>query len=347
MKRISIVSPSYNEEDNVRACHEAVRALFDGPLAGYEREHLFADNASTDSTPDILRELAASDPGVKVILNARNFGPSRSTFNALRHASGDAVVVFLPVDLQDPPEVVVEFVRLWEQGYEVVAGARTVREETWVLRSSRKVFYRLINRLSDIDLPIDVGEFQLIDRKVWQAVVQRDDHFPYIRGIIASVGFRRVIVPYRWKARKAGISKNNLPRLINEAMNGIFAFTDVPLRIGTYLGLLLAGLCLFWAAVTVVSYFIAPDTAPRGITAILVSLFFLSGVQLLFIGLLGEYVTSIHAQVRRGPMVVEREVFGGPPAAGLPAPSTFVAGPAMATPPQLQQPMGPPQGSPT
>jgi glycosyltransferase involved in cell wall biosynthesis len=307
MKKISIVSPAYNEEGNVRACHQAVRALFEGPLAGYEREHIFADNASTDATPDILREIAVGDRGVKVILNSRNFGASRSTFNALKQATGDAVVVFLPVDLQDPPEMIVEFVRLWESGVEIVAGARAVREESLALRASRSLFYRLIRHLAHIDLPLNVGEFQLIDRKVWQAVVSRDDHFPYIRGIIASVGFRRVIVPYTWQSRKTGLSKNNFPRLLDEALNGIFSFTNAPLRLCTYLGFTFAALCLLYSLIAVIGYLVSPDTAPRGTTTLIVSLFFLSGLQLAFIGMLGEYVTAIHAQVRRGPNVVERE----------------------------------------
>lgn len=307
MKTISIISPAFNEEGNVETCHAAVKALFEGPLRGYRREHIFADNASSDGTPDLLRAVAAADPQVRVILNARNFGASRSTYNALKAASGDAVIVFLPVDLQDPPETIIEFVRLWESGYEIVAGARATREESLALRAARGVFYRLIRALSDIDLPVNVGEFQLIDRKVWEAVVQRDDHFPYIRGIIASVGFRRVIVPYTWAARKTGLSKNNLPRLIDEALNGIFAFTSVPMRLCSYVGFLLAALCVIYALGGTLFYLFNPHTAPRGITTLIVSLFFLSGVQLAFIGILGEYVTSIHRQVRRGPVVVERE----------------------------------------
>jgi glycosyltransferase involved in cell wall biosynthesis len=306
-KTISIVSPCYNEEENVRACHQAVRDLFAGPLADYDCEHIFADNASSDATPEILREIAAEDPSVKVILNARNFGPFRSMFNALRYATGDAVVVFLAVDLQDPPEMIVEFVKLWESGVEVVAGARVNRQESLLLRVCRGIFYRIVNTLSDIDIPVNVGEFQLIDRKVWQAVIRHNDHYPYVRGIIASVGFRRVIVPYTWKARKMGLSKNNLPRLIDQAMNGIFAFTNAPVRFCTLAGFLLSALCILYAFGSVLAYFLFPGIAPRGTTTLIVSLFFLSGVQLSFLGILGEYVTSIHAQVRRGPIVVERE----------------------------------------
>lgn len=307
MKKITIVSPCFNEEDNVEACHQAVRALFDGPLSAYEREHIFADNASQDRTPAILREIAASDDCVKVVLNARNYGPFRSNFNALRYATGDAVVVFLAVDLQDPPEVIADFVRHWEAGAEVVAGARVNRQESILLRTCRAIFYRLVKTLSEIDIPVNVGEFQLIDRKVWAAVMRHDDHYPYIRGLIASVGFDRVIVPYTWKTRKSGISKNNVLRLIDQALNGIFSFTNAPLRICTFLGFALAAACMLYSLFAIGFYLVDPGTAPRGITTLIVSLFFLSGIQLAFIGMLGEYVTSIHAQVRRGPMVVERE----------------------------------------
>ncbi len=306
-KRISIISPCFNEEGNVRACYAAVRALFDGPLSDYDCEHIFADNASADATPDILREIAAEDASVKVILNARNFGPFRSMFNALRAATGDAVVVFLAVDLQDPPEKIVEFVALWEAGVEVVAGARVNRQESFALRTCRAIFYRLVNGLSDIDIPVNVGEFQLIDRKVWNAVVQHDDHYPYVRGIIASVGFRRVIVPYTWEARKTGLSKNNIPRLIDQAMNGIFSFTNAPMRLCTFAGFVLSALCILYALGAVATYVLGWGIAPRGTATLIVSLFFFSGIQLAFIGILGEYVTSIHSQVRRGPMVVERE----------------------------------------
>lgn len=309
MKTISIVTPCFNEADNVEACRDAVAALFapGAPLAAYAREHIFADNDSSDGTQDILRVLAASDPSIKVILNARNYGPFRSNFNALRAASGDAVVVFLPADLQDPAEMIAEFVALWESGVEVVAGARINRQESWALRTCRTIFYRTVRGLSDIDIPVNVGEFQLLDRKVWQAVVDHDDHYPYIRGIIASVGFRRAIVPYTWAARRSGISKNNLPRLIDQALNGIFSFTNAPMRLCTLAGVIMAAFCMIYAIASVGLYLLRPDLAPRGMMTVIVALFFLSGLQLAFMGILGEYVTSIHAQVRKRPLVVERE----------------------------------------
>lgn len=309
MKTISIVTPCFNEADNVEACRDAVAALFapGAPLEGYGREHIFADNDSSDGTQDILRTLADSDPSMKVILNARNYGPFRSNFNALRSATGDAVVVFLPADLQDPAEMIPEFVRLWESGVEVVAGARVNRQEGVALRSCRAIFYRTVRSLSDIDIPVNVGEFQLLDRKVWEAVVSHDDHYPYIRGIIASVGFRRAIVPYTWAARRSGISKNNLPRLIDQALNGIFSFTNVPMRLCTFVGVAMAALCILYALASIGVYIARPELAPRGTMTLIVALFFLSGVQLAFMGILGEYVTSIHAQVRKRPLVIERE----------------------------------------
>ncbi|WP_298885011.1 glycosyltransferase family 2 protein [uncultured Bradyrhizobium sp.] len=307
MKRITVVSPCYNEEENVRHCYDTVKRLFSESLQNYEREHIFSDNCSTDRTVSILRELAGSDPNVKVILNARNFGPFRSLFNGLRYATGDAIIVFLPVDLQDPPELIPEFVKHWENGIEVVAGARVNRDETRVLRACRWIFYRTVNGLSDFEIPPDVGEFQLIDRKVWTAVMAHNDHYPFIRGIIASCGFKRLIVPYTWRSRARGISKNNLPRLIDQALNGIFSFTNAPMRFCTFAGFALATVCIGYALASLLAYLFLPHMAPRGTTTIIFSIFFLSGVQLIFIGILGEYVTSTHSQVRRGPLVTERE----------------------------------------
>ncbi|MBI1251539.1 MAG: glycosyltransferase [Alphaproteobacteria bacterium] len=309
MKLISVVTPCFNEEDNVEECYRTVSALFAERLPNYRLEHVFADNCSTDRTPEILRGLAQKDPRVKVILNARNFGPLRSTFNALRYASGDAVVVLLPADMQDPPELITDFVRHWENGYEIVAGARTQREESFLMQIGRGAFYRIVNALSDFEISPNVGEFQLVDKKVLAAVLSFDDRYPYIRGMLASVGFKRIQVDYTWRARKRGVSWFNLPRLIDQAFNGIFAFTRAPLRLCTMAGFAIAALCLLFTLISIAVYFLNPSAAPRGVTTLIVAIFFLSSVQLIFIGILGEYVTSIHAQVRGGPIVIERERF--------------------------------------
>lgn len=318
MKTISIVSPCFNEEDNVEHCHARVKAIFEKDLPGYRLEHIFVDNASTDGTVDILRRMAAEDACVKVIVNARNFGVFRSSFNGLRYATGDAILVMLPVDLQDPPELIPEFVALWEQGYEVVAGARSNREESFLLRSARKIFYRIVNALSDFEISPDVGEFQLVDRKVLTAILAHKDNYPYIRGIIASCGFRPIIVPYVWKARKRGVSKHSLLMLTDQALNAIFAFTRAPMRFCTLAGIIISTFCLLFSLVSITLYFLSGDLVPRGTTTIIVALFFLSGVQLLFIGMLGEYVTSIQNQVRGGPLVIERERINIAPEFGEP-----------------------------
>ena len=309
MARITIVSPCFNEEANVVGCYQAVKSLFDpaGPLSVHEREHIFADNASTDHTVDLLRVMAAGDPAVKVVLNTRNFGPFRSNFNALRYATGDAVMVFLAVDLQDPPAMLPDMVRKWEEGYEIVAGARIEREEGLALRTCRRLFYRIVNRLSSFEIPENVGEFQLIDRKVWEVVIRHQNHYPYVRGIIASTGFRRIILPYVWKARRRGISKNNLFALIDQALNGIFTFSDMPIRICSLAGFGIALLSVLYASFAFIVGLLGLHPASAGTHTVIVALFFLSGVQLTFIGILGEYVAAIHAQVRRGPVVVERE----------------------------------------
>jgi len=307
MKTISICSPCFNEEVNIRDCHRLVKDLFDGPLKKYSREHIFVDNASEDSTVDILRSIAESDPAVKVVVNSRNFGVFRSTFNGLKYATGDAVLIMLPVDLQDPPELLPEFVALWEQGYQVVAGARSTRQEDLVMRLARGAFYRIVNRLSDFEISPDVGEFQLLDQQVLKALLLHNHQYPYIRGIIASLGFKRIIVPYTWKRRERGVSKHNLVAIFDQALNGIFSFTRAPMRFATLIGLVIALFSIGFSIFSVIAFLLNPGAAPRGVTTIITALFFLSGIQLLFIGMLGEYITSIHNQVRGGPMVIESE----------------------------------------
>lgn len=307
-KLISIVTPVLNEVDNVPDCRAAVQRLFDGPLAGYDHEHVFCDNASTDGTVPLLRRLAAADPHVKVILNARNFGPFRSVFNGLLATRGDAVVPLLAADLQDPAEVIAEFVHKWEQGHEVVYGIRANREEGFFLRTARKLYYRLVNRWADLYIPPDVGEFQLIDRIVVEALRRCDDYYPYLRGLIASCGFRAVGVPFTWRARKRGHSKNRLYHLVDQGLNGLISFTNIPMRLCMLFGITTAALSLLVALVTFVVHLIYyQKLAPPGIPTLIVAIFFFAGAQLFFFGVLGEYISAIHFQVRKRPLVVERE----------------------------------------
>src|ERR1700722_6569387 len=207
---ISVVTPCYNEVHSVRDCREAVRDIFARELPDYAYEHVFCDNASTDGTDEVLCALAAEDERIKVIFNSRNFGPARSTMNGILRTSGDAVFVFLPADMQDPPDLMPEFVRLWEQGYKVVYGVRANREENIVLASVRKLYYRVVSRVADVGIKPDVGDFQLVDRAVVEALRQCDDYNPYLRGMIVQCGFASIGVPYTWRARKKGFSKSNL-----------------------------------------------------------------------------------------------------------------------------------------
>lgn len=306
-KKISIVTPCYNEEFNLIDCRNAVRKIFVEQLPEYDYEHVFCDNRSTDGSIAVLRKLAQEDSNVKVIFNARNFGPFRSTYNGLMSTTGDAAVVLLAADLQDPPEVVVDFVRHWEQGNEIVYGIRANRQESWLMRNTRRVYYRMVSRFASIDIPNDVGEFQLVDKVVVDTLRQFDDYYPYIRGMIASCGFNAVGVPYTWKARAKGFSKNRLYHLIDQGLNGLISFTNLPMRACLMLGTTLSILSIAYAAFTVIAHLVFGRTlASPGIATIITSIFFFSGVMLFFLGVMGEYISAIHFQVRRRPLVIER-----------------------------------------
>jgi glycosyltransferase involved in cell wall biosynthesis len=305
---ISIVTPCFNEELNVVECYEAVRRIFEAELPAYDHEHIFCDNASTDRTLDLLRGLAARDRRVKVIANARNFGPFHSNFNGILSTRGDAVLLLLAADLQDPPELIPQFVRLWEQGYEVVYGVRRWREEGRIMRTIRRAYYRLVAETANIEVHQGAGEFQLTDRKVVDALHRFDDYYPYIRGMVAYCGFRAVGVDYTWKARKRGVTKNNLIRLIDQGLNGLISFTNVPMRLCMAVGLFIATLSFSWGLISFIfNLLYYRKLAPPGIPTLIVALFVFSGIQLFTFGVMGEYLAAIHAQVRKRPLVVERE----------------------------------------
>jgi len=308
MKTISVVTPVYNEELNVRDCYEAVRRLFEHDLAHYRREHVFCDNASTDGTLAILREIAAQDPCVKVIVNARNFGPMRNNYNGVMAATGDAVLLFVPADLQDPPELLPQFVGHWEAGYEIVYGIRATREEGLIMRTIRHTYYKVLTGLSEIQVPPGVGDFQLVDRRVIEAMRKVRDAAPFMRMMTFECGGRAIGIPYRWRARKKGVSKNRALALVSQGMNGVISFTTAPVRIGLMAGFLLSFLSVGYAVVNLVAGLIFHGRlAQPGIMTLIVALFFFGGVQLFFAGLVGEYILAIYGQVREKPVVFERE----------------------------------------
>jgi len=306
MKKISVVTPCYNEEVNIEDCHQTIKALFEEKLPQYQREHIFCDNASTDRTPELLRGLAARDPDTKIIFNARNFGPMRSNFNGVMAATGDAVVLFMPADMQDPPDLIPEMVQKWEDGVEIVFGIRATRAEGLIMKSVRKAYYRLISGFSTIAVPPDVGDFQLVDRRVVDAMRQVEDAYPFMRIMTFEAGGKAVGIPYHWRARRRGFSKNSILQLLDQGLNGLVTFTTAPVRIALYSGFVIATLSILYAFATILLALIHGHVAQPGITTLIVALFFFGGVQLFFIGLLGEYVLAIYGQVRRKPLVTER-----------------------------------------
>ena len=307
MKKLSIITPCYNEEVNVEICAQELKKVMQEKLSGYDYEHIFADNASTDSTLVKLRELAAKDDHIKVISNSRNVGPFRNMWNAMKSATGDAVVPLLPADLQDPPSVIPELVKHWEQGFLVTYGVRANREESIIMRMARGLYYRIIKKFASAVIPLNSGEFLLADKKVIDSILVVDDQYPYIRGLIAQTGVKSASVPYTWVRRERGKSKNSFISLIDQAINGFVSTSRVPARLALLGGFLLSFLGFAYAIFTVVMVLISDGTAPVGIPTIIVGIFLLGGVQLLFLGLIGEYILSIHGQVRRTPPMFEIE----------------------------------------
>jgi glycosyltransferase involved in cell wall biosynthesis len=307
MKKLSIITPCYNEEVNVEICAHELKKVMQEKLSGYDYEHIFADNASTDATLIKLRELAAKDDHIKVISNSRNVGPFRNMWNAMKSATGDAVVPLLPADLQDPPTVIPELVKHWEQGFLVTYGVRANREESIIMRMARGLYYRIIKKFASAVIPLNSGEFLLADKKVIDSILIVDDQYPYIRGLIAQTGVKSASVPYTWVRRERGKSKNSFISLIDQAINGFVSTSRVPARLALLGGFLLSFLGFAYAIFTVVMVLISDGTAPVGIPTIIVGIFLLGGVQLLFLGLIGEYILSIHGQVRRTPPMFEVE----------------------------------------
>jgi polyisoprenyl-phosphate glycosyltransferase len=307
MKIISIITPCYNEEASIAECIESVQKIFGEHLSGYGLEHIFCDNCSTDRTVEILKEIAAKNPSIKIIVNSRNFGILKNTYNGVLAASGDGIVLFLPVDLQDPPELIPEMVKLWEGGYEIVYGIRAQREENVFLKLARKGYYRLLSRLTYVNYPPDAGDFQLVDRRVLEAMKRIDDAQPFMRLMTFDCGFRSIGLNYTWRARKHGKSKNRLSHMLDQGMNGIISFSGVPVRLALFVGILIASASVVYAMIVTLLTLTGHVKTFPGVPTIIAALFFFGGVQLLFLGLIGEYILAIFNQVRRKPLVVERE----------------------------------------
>ena len=304
---ISIISPVFNEELNVENCAARLRDVMHLQCPGVAYEHIFADNCSTDKTVEILRAMAAVDSNIKVIVNSRNVGPFRNMWNALKSASGTAVIPFLPADLQDPVEIVPQFINGWKKGFLVVYGVRTNRQEKLLMRVCRNLYYRVITKFADGHIPRNVGEFLIADRKVIDSILEVDDAYPYIRGLIAQTGVRSTYIDYTWKKRENGKSKLNFLHLVDQAVNGFVSTSRAPARIALILGFIASLVGVLAAFITVLLVVFSEREITPGIPTIIVAVFFFSGIHLFFIGVIGEYVLSIHGQVRRTPRMFEVE----------------------------------------
>jgi polyisoprenyl-phosphate glycosyltransferase len=315
-KTITIITPCYNEEGNVHELYERVRAAI--ITAGdYRYEHIFIDNASRDNTLAQLKAIAAQDKNVKVIRNTRNFGHIRSPMHAFYQASGDAVI-FIVADLQDPPEMIVDLIAKWEEGYSVVVGIKAASDENRLMFWIRQRYYKLIDRLSGIQTIQNFTGFGLYDRKVVDIVKQFDDPYPYFRGMISEIGLPHFEIPYHQPRRKRGITKNNLYSLYDLAMLGITNLSKVPLRLVTFAGFLCSLLCVLLSFAYLVYKLIFWSRFSAGTAPLVIGVFFFMSLQMIFIGIVGEYIGTIHTLVQRRPLVIEDERVNFDNSPGLP-----------------------------
>jgi polyisoprenyl-phosphate glycosyltransferase len=305
---VSVVVPCFNEEEVLRETNRRLTgALEQMPL---RFEIIYVDDGSGDSTPEILRELAASDERVRVVRFSRNFGHQMAITAGLEHASGDAVAV-IDADLQDPPEVIVEFVKKWMDGYDVAYGVRAERDgETAFKLWTAKVFYRCIDRLSDTRIPMDTGDFRLMDRRVVDALLSMPERDRFVRGMVSWLGFSQVAVPYHRAARAAGVTKFSVFKMLRFALDGIFSFSIVPLRLATWMGFTASGVAIAVMLYAVTERLFHFPGLVKGWTSTFTAILFVGGVQLICIGIIGEYVGRIYGESKRRPLYVLRERIG-------------------------------------
>ncbi|HUA84666.1 MAG TPA: glycosyltransferase family 2 protein [Bryobacteraceae bacterium] len=324
MKSISVVSPCYNEEGNVEELYERVRAVM-CRLGRYRYEHIFIDNCSQDRTMPVLRRLATRDRNVKVIENTRNFGHIRSPIHAFMQASGDAVIILLS-DLQDPPELLEDMIVEWEKGTPVVIGVKATSDENRLMFWVRKKYYHMIRRMAEIETFDNFIGFGLYDRQVVEIVKRFDDPYPYFRGMIAEIGLPHKELKYNQAQRKHGKTKNNLYTLYDNAMLGLTSLSKVPLRMATFAGLACAVLSMLTGMFYLVYKLLFWSRFSVGMAPVAIGMFFFASIQLLFIGLLGEYIGSIHTLVQRRPLALERERINFEFPAGVPVGGPGVTG---------------------
>ncbi len=306
MKLLSVVTGCYNEEENVRELYERVKRVFTEELKDYDFEMILIDNSSKDKTVEVLREICREDKRVKVIVNNRNFGHIRSGYHAIFQATGDAIIA-MASDLQDPPEMIPQFVRKWEEGYKIALAQKTDSEESPIFFLIRKTYYNIANRLSEIPLVKNVTGFGIYDRCVIEDIRKINDPYPYFRGLICDLGYEQALIPFNQPARKRGFTKNNFYTLYDLAMLGITNHSKVPLRLATFSGFCISAFSFLVGLVYLVYKLLFWSQFQAGTAPVVIGLFFFGAVQLFFIGIIGEYIGAIHTQVLRRPPVIEKE----------------------------------------
>lgn len=305
-KIISVVTPCFNEGQRVIDCSQAINKIFNEKLPNYKLEHIFCDNCSTDNTQELIKELCLQNPNTKAIFNSRNFGILPNTYNGVMAASGDAVIMFMPVDLQDPPELIPNFIKYWEEGYEIVYGIRSERKENFFLRNLRHFYYKIISLASYTDYPPDVGDYQLVDRRIIESMKLLSDKRPFLRMLPFEIGGKKIGIPYTWK-KNIRKSKNNFTQFIDQGLTGIIAFSVAPMRVCLGAGFLISVISLIYMLYFLISYLGGDSEFISGIRTLIVSVFFFGGLNLFFLGLIGEYILSIFFNTRQSPVVYEKK----------------------------------------
>lgn len=304
MKTISVVVPTYNEELNVQNIYERVCALFETQLKNYEMELLFIDNASHDSTRKLIEELAQEDKRVQAIFNATNFGFSKSSFYGLSQAEGDAAVLMY-ADLQDPPEVIPKMVEEWEKGHRIVVGIKSKSRESKIMYFIRSIYYKLLTKISETEHIEHFDGFGLYDASFIKELRKLNDPLPYFRGLVAEIGYERAEVEYEQNKREKGKTSFNFMRYYDVAMLGLTSSSKAIMRMATFLGMGLSAICFLLAIVTLILKLIDWNYFDVGTAAIIIGIFFVGGVQIFFLGFLGEYIANINIRTMQHPVVVE------------------------------------------
>jgi glycosyltransferase involved in cell wall biosynthesis len=305
---ITVLTPCFNEERNIEACVAAVRETFERSLSDYDYEHLFCDNASTDTTVQLLKAAAADDPRIKVIVNTRNIGPMRNTANGLRYVSGDLVVPFVPADIQDPPSVIPALITALGPDLDVVYGVRKDRQDPFYLAISRKLYYALVSAFgAGHTPPSHAGDFLLARRHVIDAIVASGNASGYVRGLVAQTEPRYATVEYSWGVRERGKSSNSYFDLVDQAVMGLVTTANAPVRWALPLGLLVAAAGVLFALVSLILFLVGASTPSPGVATVVLGVFLFGGLQLFILGVVGEYVVSVHRTVSPPPPVGVRE----------------------------------------